>query len=179
MLDQYIAELALLIQEIKKLQETSKIIIPSPGKIEKELSDYVWFSQALDSLRMMLNRTRILESASKIIIPEYAEVQNLIEDLSKTMQYNDSLNESRRAVKKFESLALGLAPTDALSVILFSVEEKIKDASQFNTLTDDFISLVKNVKGFKTDLEKDTENLTKLQKEYSEYKICPLCERPL
>jgi DNA repair ATPase RecN len=109
-IENYITELAELTKETQKLQEMSKITVPSPDKTEKELREYLWFNQALDSLRIVVNRVRELEPASKATIPEYVNVQKFLEQLVEIDIFHVDLEISKNILKKLETASKIVVP---------------------------------------------------------------------
>jgi DNA repair ATPase RecN len=179
LLGRCVDEINRLGSEIKRLQKITQVMVPSPDPVEKELTEYTWFSQTIDILRGTLGLVRKLETASKVIVPEYAGMQELMEQLSDVIKCKDLLDTTESTFEALCGIANSLKPIDLLLSTLPAVEEKIKDTAEFSALAEGFLSSAKYAKALHVDIEKGSVELNKFQEEYSQYKTCPLCQKPL
>jgi len=179
LLDRCINEVQRLNGEVKRLQKISQVVIPSPDQIEKDLMEYTWFSQAVESLRSILGLVRKLDTASKAMVPEYATAQELIGQLSEVTEYKYLLDVTEEVVEGLKNVTSNLKSVESLSSTLPTLEEKIKDVADFSALAEGFISSARSVKALQLDIENGSKELNKFQEEYSQFKTCPLCQKPL
>jgi energy-coupling factor transporter ATP-binding protein EcfA2 len=178
-LNSFIKEIKTFIEKIENLKRASEIVIPSPIQAEKMLLEYTWFNQIINSLRGSLGLVRALETASKSILPEYTNTQDLVEQLREIREYSEFLETTQKTVNELEKFFVELNKVETLTASLPSVEEKIKDTLQSYILIDNFMLSARKVKDLKTETETNEKNLSKVQKEFAQYKTCPLCQKPL
>jgi hypothetical protein len=179
LLDRCISEINRLGGEVKRLQKISQVVIPSPDQVEKDLTEFTWFSQTIDSLRSTLGLVRKLDTASKITVPKYVTAQDLIGQLSEVTTYKYLMDDTEKVVEGFKNVTSNLKSVESMSSTLPALEEKIKDVADFSALAEEFINSVKCVKAMQLDIEKGSKELSKFQEEYSQFKTCPLCQKAL
>ena len=120
-----------------------------------------------------------LKGLTGIKIPNITKASELIQEVQTISTITGELKTLLLSCEKCKSIMTDLKDLPTITSKLKFVETQVQTYTQLNQLTDDFITLATEVKEVKSQFQQAKTNLESAQKELDEFKVCPLCKKPL
>ena len=162
-------------ENLERLTKALSAQIPDIKACENALQEFTWLEKTSLNLRATALKVKSLENVSGISIPDPASISALITEVTDLEQLADSLKRiagriktQQQAIKILDSI-----PETQTEERLCSELEII--CAFYNRL----VEIAGTVKQTKVDLESSVKELETCQKELNQFKVCPLCSKPL
>lgn len=176
-------------EDIKKYEESLKPysdFLSLKGKISrvKDLRDDIMRLSAeieeLDELIEEYNDVTMTlkkyEGREKVVIPEISKIDGLIADFE---SFNQLYTEIKTAAEKVKKLRDNVIEIPDMGAELRKIETLIEDVKDIRVLADELSVSITSTKETKIQMEAIQSGLESNKKEFSEFEVCPSCERPL
>lgn len=190
------------IRASKGLLKTRKSDLEKVNKQLETFKDFDKIKDKVKSLRKKENEAENIQQEIKEIenyqtdlIKTVQEIKNLkliteikIPDTSGSIQYLDEINIINEWLKELKSLHSFIEKADTIKTDFENINNlennikvtngSIKELSDIQNYYNEFKECALSAKDARNNLKQINESLTKLEKQKSEIKACPLCKRP-
>ena len=165
-----------LVSNLKGLED---IKIPDCTESSGLVSDIQWLSQTILQHNKLDTMVCDLKGLNGIKIPNSEFAGNLIQEVQTISKITGELKTLLLSCEKCKSTIADLKGLSQIVNQLKAVENQVQSYIQLDQITNEFITTAQAVKEAKNQHQQAKTDLDTAQKELEEFKICPLCKKPL
>lgn len=154
-------------QEVRVLQEKC-------NQTEQEINEIEDFEQRMESLKGSIVS---LKKVKDVEIPEIADFDKQIGELDQLSTWEKNLNECARLVRGLKEAVNAAKGVEDISVE--NLEGLIEELKVIIDYEETFSQELSSARQARTALSEVVEKFEEIEKELGEFKVCPLCEKPL
>lgn len=168
------------IQELHKsltlLKGIVKVQIPDSSSCENLIPDLQWIASKEEELLTVTASFSKLKGIKKVSLPSTEEVEKSALEVRQFQDWDDSVKAITKSVEK--QAPITTVNVIELSALLQSADKLIKDYKEMQETETSFLGSATAARTSRDELKTVMTDLEAKNKEYSQIKICPLCERP-
>ena len=176
----YCSRIETLKKKLKTLEEMAAVKIPDCEALSKKVNDLSWMEEIHGNLISTASSVKSMQEIVRMDIPAVTGVETKVQALREVCELHTSLRDVAQGTKKHKDLLAELVVLDSILLPgLQKTEALVEKVRQIKSAAEEFTPLVISLKAMKQELSNAETELDKLKKEEAEYKICPLCRKPL
>jgi DNA repair ATPase RecN len=179
LLSDYSDQLIALSASLEVLKGIKGVKVPDTSECEKLVEENSWLDEKIQELFVLGTNIKKFKIVQDINIPSAEGFDSLTQDVTQLSEWSDQLEISQRSVAEYEKVLNLLNPGILeLEKLIPKASDALNSFTEISDFEQNFISTVTSTKATRDELKKVTEELEIKNKELSEIKVCPLCERP-
>jgi len=166
-------------ENLQRLKPATLITLPDTLSAETSIFDYQWLESVCKKFHETLEIVQKIKPVTLLIFPDTTKMSALVPEISILNDLVERFKKSVLCFNKCKSAVSELKDLNKLIESSIKIQEQIEVVSRLTNIQTNFLTLAHSVKDMQKENNTITDDWAKIDAEYKQFKMCPLCKSAL